>query len=444
MKHLFIVGIVAALAFAQTATGQPQYRNQERIGTDGKTYSEREMEKVADRARTPNTPSTNKSQYGWEKRRNEAAAKEKYQQDKLNAEAEKASKAKYEAADAVRIAEAKAYNKQYQDKVDAAAARASNENTQAFEMLMGAYKRDYTGLLTQKENDDIYANSHYMIYQNRKIRYDKESFKAITAFRNEQDTGSYERLLRLAKMSGRYAETTTNELTSLLKRFPEKKEAIERAQLELLPYYFGRWTSDYNARPDYNSTDNTIPKSLYERGDVAYRDALLAIFQEYSAKYPDLAAKAVGSCRPRLNPYLLLAEKSSANEAQCGAFHLLVLQSDCRDITISREKEFQFERDLFSSYNKLADYRLRESAKYLLEHNKAELRAFTKDDWRRIAEKQGLPINSLSNAFRTPRSDDNDYAGKGRWQDVKRSIPALWAAIDEACPEKSKYALKPY
>lgn len=365
--------------------------------------------------RTKNSKLGSGTQYRFEKTRQAA-------EDKARWEAEAEEDRKRKAAASIQAQEdaENARKEETRNKIESVAkAEAYIGSLEKRDNFLSETKRTYTGSLSLADQQDINWDAIYAWRYNLPDKQDFYLDQVANAFEKEKATGIFEPLLKLAQSGERHVDFASGAFQDLLTRFPEHRKEIEPAMLHAMAYYFGA------RRPGaFNQDANFYAPCFYEKATPKEQAQALQKFAALAAKYPNEAHVAAGNSRTFLNPFLLLAKANEGNEPLCGDYHLHVLQSDFR------EQPGKFDLAQYSSGDHiiLLEKRIRPSIEYLMTHRQADLKVYSQEDWILIARKQQAPISSLRKVFLAPWMPARERFKKGAWKDPEKSLPKLEAA----------------
>lgn len=438
-KHFIVIAIILFVAFCSlTVRAQPS--KSDRSSTE---YADRLRENAAEQKRmrdnedqrsrakpnqsTPNKPSSSSgTKYRFEIAREKKEQDERYEREVAEEAAAAELKKKQDAEEEVRrkdVAEKRTEKRKKNEDIRAARLKKRDD-------YMERTVTDYKGCLSTVDKADF---SRDVVYAWRfKLEKDKDQTKAIKEFESEKNTSDFDRLLSLAISAERHAEFATSAFEHLLTRFPDRKEDIEQASLAAMPYYFGARRQDVLRRDPRKHPDDFeyYPASIYEVASAAEKNMLLQRFKTLATKYPAEALKAAGKCRNQLNPFLLLAEQSEANEEECAAFHMKVLYSDYRSVTPTKAAEYSIAKEETAPWYEIADLRMRPSVLYLMKYRRKQMRALKTEDWLEIAKLQGFHVDYIIHAFESPSRLDKDIKNYGSWRLATKELPSLRNARD--------------
>lgn len=383
--RLFATVLLAALLGlgAGPARAQPGYWERH-----AQYETRREQEKIADQARTPNTP--------YQPMTVDMQAVRELVQSWQNQNKWYAERAKQQQADYERLRAARE-----------AAEAAENARRNAY---MSEQRARYRGNLPATELDEL-LRLGYFYYVNNKAadtRYQTAAFTAYAGFYRDSATASFETLRGLAgQVRGAFPSVARRCYRALLRRFPAQRYQVEGDELLGLPYFFGA------LRPDLHPRLTAYPTTQYEAASEGERGALLDRFQELARAHPALASPAAGLCRPHLNPYALLGarwqQQGRPDSAAACYFRALRTSHD----PATRPNVAAGEEVYWRNY---ADIRLRFVARWLVAQCPQEVRRLSPDDWLQISQAQALPVDLVAWVFRDDDFDPEDVDQLPYWR----------------------------
>ncbi len=217
----------------------------------------------------------------------------------------------------------------------------------------------------------------------------KNASKNLYEFRRLANTESFEKLMDLIWMGSRYALSTTDNLNSLKKRFPQKIDTLEKAELNMMANYFGGYRALF-----YNTTDPYYPKSIFEILSDNDKKVLMKQFDYLAKKFPLKGLLMAGNCRDHLNPYYIegltfskllnnddVAIKFEANKKVLFSIHTPILQIGEKPSNDNYEK---VKNKIFRRFKDSFQWIERNYPNYVYD--------LLKEDWKKIADAQGVPL----------------------------------------------------
>lgn len=255
---------------------------------------------------------------------------------------------------------------------------------------------------------------YYKTKRGRTPKTFAEEVAAFQAFQRDSATADYPALMaHVTNMQ--YAPAAARQcLQTLYRRFPDNTAIIEKNELLMvLPSFVGAMM------PHILYPSRYYPYCHFDLSAPAERNALLDRFEMLSQKYPDLALRAAGRCRVGLNPYQALAERAAPTDLKRALdYYATSLRCVYKDV---------------GGGNTLADARMKQSAQWLVYHDRKRIEALDIEDWQAISKAQGLPLESVAWAFRNSQ-DEVNY--RTRFSKLQRALEREKRVKDRAFAEQ--------
>ncbi len=265
----------------------------------------------------------------------------------------------------------------------------------------------------------IYAEEIFNVQQEKdevkkQILYDDYmvSARALKNWDLYKNTKPYDTLIRYAWNAALFPDNANTMLKEIQKKFPAETEYIEKLELNILPYYFGR-----NTRYQTLSNNYKYPNCGYELMDDNRKAALLNRFEELDSKYHSIALRNAGLCRVGFNPYFLYATTNLKLAKKTDAKRLAYLNY----VFISPEPNRVLPKGGFTetTWKYFADKLLRPAALELRQLYPTFIDELTSVEWDEISKASQINIEYIAWAF---REDDNDKKYLKRYPNLKNAL----------------------
>jgi hypothetical protein len=256
----------------------------------------------------------------------------------------------------------------------------------------------------QQENDEEKKQTLYANYM--------ASAPAVKKWNLNKNSKPYDTLILYAWNAALFPDYANTMLKEIQKKFPAETEYLEKLELNILPYYFGR-----NTRYQTLSNDYKYPNCGYELMDDNRKAALLNRFEELDTKFHSIALRNAGLCRIGFNPYFLYATSNLKLAKKTDAKRLAYLNY----VFISPEPNRVLPKGGFSESNwkYFADKLLRPAALELRQLYPTFIEELSPVEWDEISKASQLNIEYIAWAF---REDNNDKKYLKRYPNLKNAL----------------------
>jgi hypothetical protein len=298
---------------------------------------------------------------------------------------------------------------------------------QAWEKYYVDLKRSRVQQITNQFANTHFTNIDYTIYAEEAFfyeqlkdadkmkRFNEQYVKAANSTRywlKHKNSLPYDSLIHYTSIAAFFPDYANIMLKEIKEKFPQKNENLEKLELEILSYYFGR-----NTRYQTLANDYKYPSCGYELMDDNRKVVLLNRFEELDSKYHSIALLNAGLCRIGFNPYFLYATSSLALTNKSNAKRLAYLNY----VFISPEPDRVLPKGGFAetTWKYFADKLLRPAAIELKQLYPTFIEELSPVEWDEISKASQLNIEYIAWAF---REDDNDKKYLKRYPNLKNAL----------------------
>lgn len=290
----------------------------------------------------------------------------------------------------------------------AAEQRRRNRVRDAEQAYISGLRERYHGKLPAVDQTEMHKDAffYYWIETPRTGYGDAEA--SIELFEQEEQTADYTELLSLAIAGQSHPTAAARCYAALHQRFPEKRAEIERNELVALTYFFGSRIGNL-----YPEVSLAYCEAEIEDCDAARRKTLLQRFKTLALQHPEDALSAAGYCRPHLNPFVLIGNELSTSTSEQADWYMKALHAKYSSSSLPK-----YEPKDRTSWEGLANRRLRVPAQWLIAHTPDKVYALSTEDWRAIATSQAISTDLIAWAFRDENADPTDEDKPRYWKRI--------------------------
>ncbi len=255
--------------------------------------------------------------------------------------------------------------------------------------------------ITADEAREVAEIQYYFQYNGSEFPYDdyEAASKFLYRCRSNIDLLGFDSLMTLVWQGNRYAETAINCIDKLRKKFPQKIDSLDKAELRTMVNYFGGYRPYF-----YDTYDNNYPYPIINKMTDSETKNLFTRFKILSDKYPSIAQDIAGITRVDCNPFSLMVVKKD------------ILKISETDIFEACKKALytNYSSNL-KSYVKKDDWpnyvftRIWKVAEWLVKNKMDYVNSLTISDWLNIKNAQNVGLEFFKEPFKKFNETSNQF-----------------------------------
>ena len=291
-----------------------------------------------------------------------------------------------------RIADVEAYNKIIEQKN----LENANEHYTSIMKFINDVKNNIKGANLKKvELDEVLLRNYNTYYLNwgDKVDFEKAG-KSLENFKKFAESESFYKLFDYAFDGREFPITALQCFETLYRRFPEKKDYLNKNELVVMSYYMGASRGHLLPNKTYENnkgTEMTYPQSYYELATLQEQRSFMQRFDVLEKEQPETALLMAGYCRKHLNPFLLNALDENTSDSKKFESYKKVLYSKYSN-NINETK--------ISKWREIAESQLNSAVKWLKLYHPEYLNNLSIDDWLELSNSQSIKPDYIAWAVR--------------------------------------------